>query len=618
MPVENSKTMTSRRANNWRAVTMAACLCAFPGHAYSQQENAISAGRYVDEPTQSSPSIPAFWPAQSTNPSAEQVSIPKAPLTFEQKIAAAAASRIKTFRGLTEKDKAALKAHYDGDDAKLLWVDEQGLSQRANDLVTELRRADDYGLRTSDLRLPKLDDIPTDIEGLANIEARLSASTLIYARHAKGGRFRAGQLGSQLTENPPVRDPAVVLGEISKTNNPGETLRALHPAHPQFVKLREKLLQLRGGGEKKDQPRLPAGPVLKRGDSHEHVALLRKRLGIDAGANPTSFDEAVEKAVKNFQQKKSLAPDGIVGAGTRAALNGGPSGTKLMTKVLMNMERWRWMPDDINADAGIYIWANIPEFRVRIVKGEQTVFSERAIVGLVTHKTPVFSDKLEWIEIHPTWFVPASIKVADILPSLKRPTSTVMERYNLRVSCAGYGSNYKAIDWNTIDISKCSFSQPPGPKSVLGDFKFKFPNKHSVYMHDTHKPHLFKTSKRTYSHGCVRVDKPRRMAELLLEHDSGMPAERVGEILKGPTVLSKQVLRTPVPVHMTYFTAFFDDDGKFVTRADYYGHDARLSAALSGKTIVADPSTAKKKKIKKLKKKTAQQGGNWWDVLLPN
>jgi murein L,D-transpeptidase YcbB/YkuD len=247
------------------------------------------------------------------------------------------------------------------------------------------------------------------------------------------------------------------------------------------------------------------------------------------------------------------------------------------------MERWRWLPDNMGGEAGIYVWANIPEFRVRIVKGGKVAFSERVIVGKTSRQTPVFSDSMEWIEFHPTWYVPNSIKVDDIKPSLRRTTSRVMERYHLRLDCGKYGRDWKKIDWNKVDIRGCSVSQPPGARSVLGDFKFKFPNKHIVYMHDTPQKGLFNSATRTYSHGCVRIRNPRRMAEVLLEHDKGMTSSRIGEILKGPKRLHKEDLTRHVPVHMTYFTAHFDDEGVFQTRSDYYGHDRRLAQALTGK-----------------------------------
>ena len=302
----------------------------------------------------------------------------------------------------------------------------------------------------------------------------------------------------------------------------------------------------------------------------------------------------------------SLAP------GPAAPLNGDAPEVQLV-KILINMERWRWLPADLDGDAGIYIWANIPDYRVRIVKQGKLEFSERVIVGKTNKRTPVFSDELEWIEIHPTWYVPNSIKVEDILPSLRRPTSRVMTRYHLKLHCGRHGSDPKSIDWNSVDIRKCSISQPPGNKSVLGDFKFKFPNKHDVYMHDTPTKGLFKRATRTFSHGCVRIQNPRRMAEILLAHDKQMSSERLGEILAGPRRLHKEDLNRHVPVHITYFTAVFSDDGKFTTRPDIYGHDKRLAQVLMGKGhLMPAPPVAARTARKKKRRRPGTQAGNWW------
>ena len=512
---------------------------------------------------------------------------------------------------LSANSTAALAKFYSAAQREPLWTTDTGLTVRGQNIAKVLSQAADHGLNAKDYRVAELEAEHSTSEQLASLEISLAAALLRYARHAQGGRLSRKQAGSQLTHTPIVSPPEEILSELVEQDDPSFYLRSLHPRHPQFAQLRAKLQEARGGAGQERGPRIPDGPVLRVGVSHAQVKLLRQRLGLlKAGDtkpedNANTFDDALKQAVMAFQKQSGLAEDGVVGAGTRKVLSG-QSPERLISKLLVNMERWRWLPDDLDGTADIYVWANIPELRVRIVKGTKTVFSERTIVGQVQNKTPVFSDKMEWIELHPTWFVPASIKVADILPSLRRPTSTVMERYNLRVNCGALGNNYKNIDWKTVDISKCNFTQPPGKNSVLGDFKFKFPNKYSVYMHDTHHRNLFRNTRRTYSHGCVRIKNPRRMAEILLDHDKGMTPERIGKILAGPKVLHKETLNRPVPVHMTYFTASIDDEGRLKMWPDYYGHDRQIALALTGKAF-ADPSAVatrpKPKKVKKAVKK---------------
>ena len=508
---------------------------------------------------------------------------------------------------LSANTTAALSKFYADVQRQPLWTVESGLSVRGQTVAKELAQAADHGLDAKDYRVPELEGEAATPEQVASLEINLTAAVLRYAKHAQGGRLSRKQAGSQLTHTPIVSPPEEILSKLVEQDDASFYLRSLHPTHPQFAALRAKLKEARSGDGKQAGPKIPAGPVLRVGVTHAQVKLLRQRLGLMKAGNSEpddeaqTFDDALKQAVMAFQKKSGLAEDGVVGAGTRKVLNG-QSPERLINKLLINMERWRWLPDDLDGTADIYVWANIPELRVRIVRNGKMVFSERTIVGQVQNKTPVFSDKMEWIELHPTWFVPASIKVADILPSLRRPTSTVMERYNLRVNCGALGSNYKNIDWKTVDISKCNFTQPPGKNSVLGDFKFKFPNKYSVYMHDTHDRSLFRNARRTYSHGCVRIKNPRRMAEILLDHDKGITPERIGKILAGPKVLHKETLNKPVPVHMTYFTASIDDEGRLKMWPDYYGHDRQIALALTGKAFTDPSAVAAKPKPKKVKK----------------
>jgi L,D-transpeptidase YcbB len=539
--------------------------------------------------------------------------------TFEQKVAQDLPSLLSSAPSLTKRltssEREALETFYGAPGRAAVWVSSAGRTAKAQGLVAELRKAGDYALRAADYKVPAEDPQKQTPEALAKIELALSAAALTYARHAKGGRTSPDQVGAQLTYTPETMEPSQVLAELASNADAAAYLRSLHPRSSQFRLLRKKLMQLRHGQAAGGGPRIPDGPVLKAGVSHAQVALLRKRLDVSGGEGAADrFDAGVDEAVKAFQRENGLVADGIVGASTRRVLNGS-SPDKLMAKIINNMERWRWLPDDLGGAAGIYVWVNIPELRVRAIANGRIVFSEKAIVGQVTHQTPVFSDAVEWIEIHPTWFVPDSVKVDDILPSLRRPTSTVMERYDLKMNCGRHGSDPKKIDWTKVDIRKCSFSQPPGKSSVLGDFKFKFPNRHSVYLHDTHDHSLFKNSGRTYSHGCVRVENPRRLTKVLLGHDKGMTPEAVDAIVDGPERLHKEALKRPVPIHITYFTMLFGFKDGYKIAPDYYGHDARLTAVLSGKSQTVAEASARPAKAASKQTAPEEQPVNVLDQL---
>jgi len=544
---------------------------------------------------------------------------PIEPATFE--LAIAALVRDELGEADDGEDRKALihqslRAFYAGSNTAPIWVNESGPAQKARDLAKEIGRAGIYGLDPQAYTLPNFDSSDTSRKQLAKYELAMTRAVLDYAHHAKAGRIYPGKVGHSLNDPSSLKNPRGFLEALRSGNDVAARLRDLHPKHPQYIALTKKLRELRGGGDEAPRLQMPDGPVLRTGVKHEHVALLRKRMKVDEG-DANNFNEALKAAVIAFQKQKGLKPDGVVGNGTRRMLNG-DSNEKQIVRILINMERWRWLPDNMGGEAGIYVWANIPEFRVRIVKGGKVAFTERVIVGKPTTQTPVFSDTMEWIEIHPTWYVPNSIKIDDIKPSLRRPTSKLMERHRLTIDCGRHGRDWRTMDWNSVDIRNCSITQPPGKDSVLGDFKFKFPNKHIVYMHDTPEKGLFKSTTRTFSHGCVRIQNPRRMAEVLLKNDKGMSQSRIGEILKGPKRLHREQLNRHIPVHMTYFTAHFDDEGRFQTRADYYGHDRRLAQALTGKGhLLPAVAIAAKRKRSPRRTRTAQDTP-WHTVFSSN
>ncbi len=535
------------------------------------------------QPAPDAPGITAsVSPPQSEPPAATPVEQG----TFELAIAALVIERAGSApegNDARAKLRQAMLAFYSGFNAAPIWVDANGPTQKARDAAREIRNAGVFGLDPQAYDLPDIGSA-TERGALARFELAMTRAVLSYAHHAKAGRIHPRKLGHRGNNPESLKDPRGFLEGLRSGSDAAAKLRELHPKGPQFAALRKKLAELRGAENGARPIQIPKGPALRPGVTHAQVALLRERLRIDAAADgkPEKYDKAVKTAVVAFQKKMGLKSDGIVGTGTRRALNGDTNEREIV-RILVNMERWRWLPDNMGGDAGIFVWTNIPEFRVRILKAGKTVFTERAIVGKPAKRTPIFSDVMEWIEFHPVWYVPNSIKIADIGPSLRRKNSKMMERYHLRVDCGALGRDWKKIDWNKVNILKCGVSQPPGPRSVLGFFKFKFPNEHIVYIHDTPQKNLFKTAMRAYSYGCVRIVNPRRMAEILLENDNGITPARIGQILDGPRRPYTEKLKKFVPVHMTYFTTLVGDDGKFKTNPDVYGLDRRLAQALTGK-----------------------------------
>jgi murein L,D-transpeptidase YcbB/YkuD len=245
------------------------------------------------------------------------------------------------------------------------------------------------------------------------------------------------------------------------------------------------------------------------------------------------------------------------------------------------MEEWRWMPADMGQ---VYIWNNIPEYTQRVVKDGKTIREVRIVAGLVDKQTPIFSRPLRKVTFKPTWIVPDSVKVNELLPDLLKGGHQMRE-YGIEVSKDGQPVNWRRIDWSTADIRTYDFTQPYQAMSVMGKFKFSFPNQHTVFMHDAlpREKWMFKKAQRTYSHGCMRVANPLELAQIVLREDQGWDAKRVEEaVSKGP--LNNEIpLEHKIPVHLTYFTATVSEDGKLHTFPDVYGHERRITQALEGK-----------------------------------
>ncbi|ODR93850.1 hypothetical protein AUC70_09475 [Methyloceanibacter stevinii] len=265
-------------------------------------------------------------------------------------------------------EQIALAEYYSVPDRKLLWVGENGLSARGKAIVQEIAKADDYGLRASDYKLPNLAGFdasgPDAVTKLADAELKISAAVIEYARDARGGRINPQSLSKNLDPSLYLPDPAEVIGFIAIRSDPAAYLRSFQPTHPQFEALRKQLIAERKGGaapapvaDKPEDVDIPAGPTLKLGVKHGQVALLRKRLETPAqeGADEYVFDKDLQKAVIAFQRAQGGKPDGMVGSGTRRMLNGGETSTTVVSGqqkidlLLVNMERYRWLPHDLGA-----------------------------------------------------------------------------------------------------------------------------------------------------------------------------------------------------------------------------------------------------------------------------
>ena len=530
----------------------------------------------------------------SSPASVAETDAPATQITRTEAIRVAIRDRLSKLTSASEprkREQGALVEYYSVPTQPLLWVDDNGLTDRAESVMAEIARADDYGLHAADYELPKPDgfnaDDHTAVNWLADTEVKISFAVLRYARDARGGRIVPSRLTKNLSPTLALPELLDVLGAIAINADPAAYLRSFHPRQPQFEALRQKLPEIRRqAATSKPIIIIPDGPVLKKGVEHEQVVLLRKRLEVSLDSeNDKLYDDFLDEAVRTFQKGHGVTPDGVVGAVTRRILNQ-PGDTHLTQQrlILLNMERWRWLPNDLGP---FYVSVNVPEFMARVVKEGAPIYTTRVVVGKPDKQTPTFSDEMQEVVFNPFWSVPTSIKVEEIRPYLRQEmffggwNTSVFRRHGLRIRYGGKEVDPGAIDWNHADIRNLEIFQPPGPDNVLGKVKFVFPNKHDVYMHDTTQKELFAKAIRAESHGCVRVQNPDELAAILLDYDQGWSGARVESAIQNGYD-QHVALSRKIPVHITYFTLWVNHDGSMSKFGDLYGHDARMAASLFG------------------------------------
>jgi L,D-transpeptidase YcbB len=519
------------------------------------------------------PAVPAAAPAAAAPeatpvPAVEQA--PAVPLTLDQRIAQKIQELIGTKgdRILDRKYKSAVEAYYQTRSYAPVWIDDGIENKRAKAATAYLGGVDADGLDPADYIVPSF---AGDEAALAEAELKMTAAVLMYARHASTGRIHYSRVSPDILYNLVTPEPAEVLGKLVEAKNVGQALDSFEPPHAAYKALKAKLAEARGG---RSSGRISSGQTIKLGMDDPRVPTLRSRFGLPE-ASDTTFDKALADAVKDYQKQRNIKQTGVFDNATVDAMNG-PGREHEADIILANMERWRWIPRDLGK---AYVMVNIPEYILRVYDHNSLAWQTRVVVGLGGAKaTPILTETMKYITINPTWHVPQSIVHHEYLPALAQDP-TVLSRMGLYVSYGRDGS--------------VSITQPPGAGNALGRIRFNFPNKFSVYQHDTPDKYMFAHERRAYSHGCMRVQDPDKYAEVLLRiaNPSEAPsAERI-RAMYGTGERDIQ-LQYQIPVHLTYQTAYVDANGRLVIREDIYGRDAKLISLLkSEERRVADQPT---------------------------
>ena len=500
---------------------------------------------------------------------------------------------------VTGKQKKAIIAFYKSRNFKSVWTDMDGVLPKARLLLAFLAQADDEGMNSADY-LPAglagfhddLNHVESDLDLLARLDINLTAMAVRYGQHASGGRIIPNRLSGYHDLAPPKKSGGKILTAIAKTDTPGKYLASLQPQHKSYTAFKQALAALTPN-ETPETPHIGTGGLIKPGRSDARIVLIRSRLEangmlpkpVDASqisqTQPDYYDDQLVAAIKEFQRSKKLSADGIIGRRTFAAFNGKKKVNR-RNKLVMNMERMRWMPRYFGQK---YVFVNQPAFKLEVMQNNRQVWQTKVVVGKPKNQTSFFIDEMETVVFNPYWGVPQSIITKEMLPRLQANPGYLdqkgFEVYNRK----GRKVSSSSIDWYNYGGSRVPFSvrQPPSSRNALGQIKFLFPNKHAIYLHDTPSKHLFKRSSRAFSHGCVRVKNPLKFAENILGWNRSRIDSKIATGKNGSIRLKKKI-----PVYITYFTAWADQNGDVSYFGDIYGRDRLLDRALNSVKVASN------------------------------
>ncbi|CAN5758733.1 L,D-transpeptidase family protein [soil metagenome] len=354
---------------------------------------------------------------------------------------------------------------------------------------------------------------------------------------------------------------ATILHRVVDGEAPTAIVVGLRPTNPQYERMRGALLAFHQVEATGAWPRLSADAALKEGGRGEMVSVLRQRFitGVDAqeaalarkgAADPSLFDADLKLAVQQFQERHAIVPDGAVGPGTAKELN--HTLAERIAELQLNLDRWRWLPKDLG---GRYVLVNVAGFELEVVDQGRVIESMNVVVGEQSTETPIFSDSIRFVVVNPCWNVPDGIMERKIRPAMALDP--------------GY------LEKHDMEVVKGRVRQRPGPQNSLGRYKFIFPNDLDIYLHDTPDDHLFARTERAFSSGCVRIERPRDFARLLLRLQSNHDPDSLEGILASGSEKWLKLDR-PLPVYLLYFTAWAQDDGRIRFHHDVYGRSEAM------------------------------------------
>ena len=532
--------------------------------------------------------------------------------------------------------KINLENYYYTNDFKPYWIDEKGIKDIGLSLLNKIKN--DPVLKPHVSQLFRLDEVmntlnsldksnPKYLENLLRIDFMLTELFDRYVTYVTKGSIKWSAFEEKLTELEKEteikaswdkyslnKDSKLLLKKVIEKNDLSSVLDEIDFNYPQSKELVLAIGELEKVSAKGGYTKIPESKSLRVGDVSQTLPFLRKRLfesndltvqcknNIEAKnlitynintnenilneVNPeieklstnceNIFDEDLKNAVISFQKKHGLSSDGVVGGQTQRFLN--ISADKKISIIRLNLERMRWLPRDLGEK---YLLVNVPEYKLRLYENNHIILNMAVIVGDKKFPTPIFSDKMSYVVLNPSWNIPDSIAKNEIIPKLLKDPNYLADK-GIDIYAGWNGSPEKVDSKDVIDsailedeeyLRNFRFSQTSNEDNPLGRMKFMFPNKHSVYIHDTPAKSLFANSRRAYSHGCIRLSKPEELLSIIANEDKNLNIEKVNEILSSKVSEKSIGLDKKIPIHIIYLTSWVDENSVLQFREDIYNFD---------------------------------------------
>jgi len=494
--------------------------------------------------------------------------------------------------------------YYESQQFRAKWRDPARLSQLVDallELVNDGLDPVDYHVDALDVYRAELRRVKTlPLDEQAGLELLATDAMMLGLYHLYLGKVDPVKLSSQW--NFASRPVSVERGfeALTRALDSGqvrETFERARPQHVWYQRSRERLREYRALAAAGGWPPLPDGPTIKPGMSDARVPTMRARLQVtqdlaprgaalpaspqDGAASPTQaadvYDAELEAAVKRFQERHGLTADGAVGPATRAAMN--VPVEERIGQMRVNLERGRWVLHEMRGD---FVLVDVAGFDVTYFRNDQPVWTSKVIVGRPYRETPIFKSEITYVVFNPTWTIPPTILVKDKLPVIKRDPGYLKRNHIRVIDSRGHEVNPYSVNWSQYGAGRMppyQLRQDPGEDNALGLVKIMFPNPHTVYLHDTPAKSLFDKDQRTFSSGCIRVQKAFELAELVLNDPARWNQATMAEVVASKKMQTVNLIR-PVPVLILYWTAQPRPDGQVIFRSDVYGRDRATLAAL--------------------------------------